>query len=286
VELTPGTLTHRYAHLLASCEPFVVTYPGNLGALDLSPFGKTLAPERVYDPTRLASSGLIDALHRLDAFTFGGASMVMPRWVLFDCGEFPGIVFGFGRRARGLGPVLRRAYQVEHARDDETFVPLSMWVAIRCVEEGAWFGHNLSSCNVVAAGEAMPGLGTLTKAYGVRLARCAKQYGATQWDSNSIAIHMALGEMNLLGAWTPAHTYPESFSYRIDVDPARLAAPLGPGWQRPKTGGDRAIDVDDVGAIRALHGDIEAGARYRLHRVEHPPGGPQRIWLISVGAPG
>ena len=33
---------------------------------------------------------------------------------------------------------------------DDQFLPLSMWVAIRCAEDGAWFGHNLSSANLVA----------------------------------------------------------------------------------------------------------------------------------------
>src|SRR5690606_30679528 len=166
--------------ILDTCEPYLVTYPGNHGALDLRPFGLALAAERIYDPTALRSREVIDGLHHLDAFSFGGQEMLMPRWVLFDCGEFPGIVFGFGRRARDLGPELRRAYHVTAAEHDDVFVPLSMWVAIRCAEAGAWFGHNLSSANYVPQPEPLSGLGTITKCYGVALARAVKQYGATQ----------------------------------------------------------------------------------------------------------
>lgn len=282
MELTRDELAPRYQRIVDTCEPYLVTYPGNHGALDLRPFGLELGPERIYDPTTLRSREVIDGLHHLDAFSFGGQEMLMPRWVLFDCGEFPGIVFGFGRRAAELGPELRRAYRVAEREHDDTFVPLSMWVAIRCAEDGAWFGHNLSSANYVPQAEPLSGLGTITKAYGVALARVVKQYGATQWASNSIALHMALGEMSLLNAYTPAHTHVETFTYRIDVSLPRVAAPLRPGWQRPAEGGDRFLDADDSAGIRALHDELEQGARLRLHRVEARPGHAQRLWLVAA----
>lgn len=205
----------------------------------------------------------------------------MPRWVLFDCGEFPGLVFGFGRRADRLGDVLRRAYHVEGPQNDDVFVPLSMWVAIRCAEDGAWFGHNLSSSNYVPESEQFAGLGLITKAYGVRLARITKQYGATQWTSGSIGLHMALGEMNLLNAYTPAHTHAETFTYRIDVTAERLSAALRPSWRRPTEGGERYVDSDDSAGIRALHDELEQGAKLRLHRIEKRPGEHQRLWLVG-----
>lgn len=285
MELKPEELSPRYGAIVRDCTPFLVTYPGNLPALDLAPFGRRIAPEQLFDPTRLRSRHVIDGLHYLDAFSFGGQEMLMPRWVLFDCGEFPGIVFGFGRPARELGPELRRAYHVDEAIHDDVYVPLSMWVAIRCAEDGAWFGHNLSSCNYVPSvaegGEALPGLGTVTKVYGVRLARVVKQYGATQWASNSLGLHLSLGDMHLLNAFTPAHTHEESFTYRIDVDADRLVAPLRPGWKRDTTGGDRIVDADDPAAIRALHDDIEAGGKFRLVRVEARGGSTdtQRLWV-------
>ncbi|MCX4242742.1 hypothetical protein [Paraliomyxa miuraensis] len=284
MELGRDALLPRYQRIVDTCEPYLVTYPGNHGALDLRPFGLPIASERLYDPTSLRSRAVIDGLHHLDAFSFGGQEMLMPRWVLFDCGEFPGIVFGFGRTASALSPELRRAYHVEGAAHDDTFVPLSMWVAIRCAEQGAWFGHNLSSANYVPQPDPLPGLGTITKAYGVAVARVAKQYGATQWASHSVALHMTLGEMNLLGAYTPAHTHVETFTYRIDVDHERVTAPLRPGWSRPTEGGDRVIDAGDSDAIVALQDELERGARLRLHRVEvRGEDQPQRLWLVVAG---
>ncbi len=282
MELTRDETAPKFQRILETCEPYLVTYPGNLGALDMNPFGLSMPPERIYDPTTLRSREVIDGLHHLDAFSFGGQEMLMPRWVLFDCGEFPGIVFGFGRRASELGDELRRAYDVIGPGYNDVFVPLSMWVAIRCAEDGAWFGHNLSSSNYVAQTEPLSGLGTITKSYAVKMARIRKQYGATQWSSTSINLHLALGEMNLLNAYTPAHTHPETFTYRIDVTDERVSAPLRPGWRRPTEGGDRYIDSDDPGAIRALQDEIEAGARLRLHRVEPRQGHCQRLWLQTL----
>jgi hypothetical protein len=282
VELSAADLAPRYADILASCKPFLVTWSGNWSALDLTPFGLPIAPEHRFDPTRLSSREVIDGLHHLDAFSFGGQEMLMPRWVLFDCGEFPGVVFGFGRPAHELGPDLRQAYRVGDAAHDDVFVPLSMWVAIRCAEDGAWFGHNLSSCNYVTRTDSLPGIGTITKAFAIRLAKIAKQYGATQWSSNSLNLHLSLGEMNLLNAFTPAHTHPETFTYRIDVDWGRLTAPLLPGWKRRTTGGDRFVDADDSAAIRQLHDELEAGGRFRLARVEERPEAPRRLWIDTL----
>lgn len=284
MDLKPDDLSDRYAAILRSCSPFLVTYPGNLRSLDLEPFGLKIPDEHVYDPTRLHSRHVIDGLHHLDAFSFGGQEMLMPRWVLFDCGEFPGIVFGFGKPAHQLGPDLRKAYRVDLPEFDDVFVPLSMWVAIRCAEDDAWFGHNLSSCNYVTSTEALHGMGTITKIYAVRVARIKKQYGATQWTSNSLNLHLSLGDMLLLNAFTPAHTHPETFTYRIDVDWKRLTAPIRPGWQRVKDGGDRFVTADDPASIRQLHDEIEAGGKFRLVRVE-PRGeatGSQRLWLETL----
>lgn len=281
MELKPEELAPKYQKILATCEPYLVTYPGNHGALDLRPFGLEIAPERIYDPTTMRSREVIDGLHHLDAFSFGGQEMLMPRWVLFDCGEFPGIVFGFGRRASELGDELRRAYDVIGPTFNDVFVPLSMWVAIRCAEDGAWFGHNLSSSNYVAQTEPLSGLGTITKSYGIALTQAAKQYGATQWSSTSINLHLAVGDMALLNAYTPAHTHVETFTYLIRASYERISAPLRPGWRRPTDGGDRYVDSDDPGAIRALQDEIEQGARLQLHRVERKPGSAQRLWMVS-----
>jgi hypothetical protein len=266
VDLKSLPLAPRFARVIARCEPFLISFPGNWPALDLAPFGLEVRDERRYTATTLRSREVVDGLHRLDEVTFGGQDMLMPRWVLFDCGEFPGVVFGFGARARDLPSYLCQAYEVDAG---DSFVPLSMWVAIRCAEEGAWFGHNLSSANLLLKGEdALPGLALITKALGVKLTRATKQYGATQWSSASIGLHLRLGEMELLSAYTPAHTHPETFAYRIDVSDHDLVKSMLESWTEPSSPGERIIAADDHDGIVALHRQIEAGARYRLVRVE------------------
>ncbi len=273
MELNDLPLAANYRAILERCEPFLVSYPGNWPALDLAPLGLPIARERRYTATELGSRRVIDGLHRLDAATFGDQEMLMPRWVLFDCGEFPGVVYGFGRRAGELGPKARAHYQLEGKEHDDVFVPLSMWVAIRCAEEGAWFGHNLSSANVVLdAGESIAGLATITKVLGVKVTRAAKQYGATQWDSTSIGLHLRLGDMQLLSAFTPAHTHPETFAYRIDVDDRVLTRSLLAGWRAEAARGERTLAADDHAGIERLHHDIERGEQWTLVRAERRDG--------------
>ena len=278
MDLRTADLAAVYRRILDTCEPFLITYPANHAALDLAPWGLEIRRERRYSATTLASRGVVDGLHVLDAATFGDQEMLMPRWVLFDCGEFPGIVFGFGRRAHALSSELRERYR---AIDDDAFVPLSMWVAIRCAEEGAWFGHNLSSVNVMASeDDALPGLATLTKIVGVKVARATRQYGATQWTSSSIALHLRLGDMHLLSAYTPAHTHPETLSYRVDVDDELLARTLGTTRRAAHRAGDRVLVADDREALLELQDALERGESWTLVRAEPVPGAPQRLHLV------
>ncbi len=281
MELRSLPLAPKYLHILDTCEPFLISYPANWPALDLAPFGIEIREEHRYTATSLASRDVVDGLHHLDAITFGDQDMLMPRWVLFDCGEFPGVVFGFGRRARDLPDYARKAYHVLDR--DDAFVPLSMWVAIRCAEEGAWFGHNLSSANLILKGDdTLSGLALLTKAVAVKVTRATKQYGATQWTSDSIGLHLRLGAMRLLSAFTPAHTHPETFAYLIDVDDDTLVGSMLEGWTPPRAEGDRTFTADDHDAIVALHADIEAGAGWQLIRSERRDGAAARMHLRNL----
>lgn len=282
MELKTESLAPRFQEILRRCEPFLITYPKNHAALDLAPFGLEIAEEHRYSATTLRSRDVVDGLHRLDEITFGDQGMLMPRWVMFDCGEFPGIVFGFGCRAKDLPSYAREAYQATD-RDDQ-FVPLSMWVAIRCAEEGAWFGHNLSSGNVILRGEdSLSGLAIITKIFGVGVTRATRQYGATQWQSKSIGLHARLGALEVLSAYTPAHTHPETFAYLIEVDETRVVSSLLPNWEPTTVEGDRTFDADDVAAIQALHQEVEAGARYELLYAKRVKGAASRIHLRSLG---
>jgi len=280
MELPANDLAPRYREILETCDPYLVTHRGNLDALDLAPFGVAISPQHQFFPTSTSSALVVDGLARLDAVTFGSHDMKMPRWVLFDCGQFPGVVFGFGRRAADLPDQLRSVYEVDGPNHAGRFVPLSMWIAIPCAENGAWFAHNLASANLVAREQLLPGLGTLTKTLGVRLTRCRRQYGATQWDNASLRIHSSLGQMMLCSAWTPTHSRPDTLVYSIDVDARCLVAPLLGGHGRSASKGDLEIDPGDHDALRSLDQRIEAGAILRVVDVTSADGG-QRVWLSS-----
>ncbi len=267
--------------LLARTTPFIVSHRANWPHLNLAPLGVEIPATHRFDPTRLDSRDVIDGLHRLDRFSFGPQDMLMPRWVLFDCGEFPGLVMGLGAPARTLPLAVRRAYHVDHRPD--AFVPLSMWVAVHNAEPGAWFGHNLSSANLVLGDAALPGLATVTKALGIAATGATRQYGATQWGSPSLHIHLNFGDLHLLSAYTPAHTHPATFAYRLEVDPARLAQVLTPGWRKPQTPPTLTIDADDGEALLDLHAQLEAGVDWLLVGADPgPEGRPQRIHLRSA----
>jgi hypothetical protein len=185
--------------------------------------------------------------------------------VLFDCGAFPGVVYGFGRRAAELPDAVRRHYGVGDR--DDAFVPLSMWIAVRCAEEGAWFGHNLASANLLLEGAArLPGLATFTKALGLLVTRARRQYGATQWASPALGLHLGLGPLRVLSAYTPAHTHAETLSYRLEVDERHLLRCLQ-GRSRegaPARAPDLVVDAGDEAALRALQERIEAGEAWEL----------------------
>jgi hypothetical protein len=255
-----ASLRPRYRRILEECRPFLVTYRGNLPHLDRSPFGLAISPELCFDPTERRSASFIDSLHVLDGVAFGGKGMLMPRWVLFDCGELPGIVFGFARRA---GDLPRRAQEI-YAAPPDAMVALSMWIAIPTAEPGTWVGHNLASANEVLEGDALPGLATLTKALGIRVARAKKQVGVTQWASPSVGIHLTFGDLRLLSAWTPAHSIAESFCYCMDVSEGRLLSSFMEGYDPPIAQFDREIDPGDAAALVALQDEIEAGAEYSI----------------------
>lgn len=251
-----SSLKPRYRRILEVCRPFLVTYRGNLPHLDSNPFGLKIPLELRFDPTDRRSLSFIDNIQALDRATFGHVGMPMPRWVLFDCGELPGIVFGFARRAGDLP----RAAQEVYSAPPDAMVPLSMWIAIPSAEPGTWVGHNLSSANASLAGDELPGLATLTKALGVRVAKATSQVGVTQWASQSVGIHLTFGELRLLSVWTPAHSFAASFTYRLEVDEGKLLASFMEGYKPPSAEGDSEIDPADAAALIDLQEEIEAGA--------------------------
>jgi hypothetical protein len=269
------------ARLLADLELFVVATPDNQARFDLRPFGLIVADDALFDPLRREAAPFLDRLARLDAVAFGPEEMPMPRWVFYDCAEIPGGIVGFGARAATISSDVRALLEVP--RGYEGVVPLGMYIAIPTLDPGVWMGHNLSTVTRFVGGGALRGLGGLTKAVALKVFRASAQIGVTQWDSAALFVHTRMGPLELLTAWTPAHSHAASLTYRATIDDAALLRlARAPGGEVARPPADRWIDSGDHAAIEALQARIEAGERFCV--VGPPtPIGPGRQ-LVPIAA--
>jgi len=269
----PIQLRTRNDTILQRAEPFLVATPTNVEHLDRAPFGLTIPGGNIVDPTRLDAKPFLDRLTALDGLTFGPEGMPMPRWIFYSGAEIPGAIFGFGFRAEHLPPDARERM----APDDEpgALVPMSMYIAVPALPPHRWFGHNLASISPVFPDLNLHGLASITKAVALKTFRCHQQLGATQWDSPALHIHARFGMLELLTAWTPAHSYPTTLTYRVDINDQVLHAALGdPGVELPRRATDFEIEIEDETGQRELQRRIEAGERFVItDRPRLDPGG-------------
>lgn len=254
----------RNPSLLTELVPYLVCTKLNLPHLNLAPFG--MAIDNIIDPLRMESEVFLRLLHRLDGLTFGPEGMPMPRWVFFDCAELPGAIYGLARPAATLWPKARELFKIP--ADYTGLVPVSMYVAIPMPRAGAWFGHNLSSLAPVFAEHGVTdidlrGLGSVTKGLGLKCFQVRDFWGATQWLSKALYIHVKFGPLRLSTAYTPAHSEHETLTYGFAVTDAALRASMGdPTIQlaRPKT--DFWIDASEPAAMIGLQDRIESGQQF------------------------
>jgi len=250
--------------ILRELVPFLVATSFNLPHLERTPYGVPIAT--VIDPLRLESESFLSLLQRLDGLTFGPEGMPMPRWVFFDCAELPGAILGFGRWARDVPPRTRALFQLPVGYDG--LVPYSMYVAIPMFRAGHWFGHNLSSLAPVLRQRDpdepdLAGLGSITKGLALRAFRVERFYGATQWLSKALFIHVKFGPLQLATAYTPAHQEHETLTYAFDVTDNALRASMGdPAVRLARPEPDFWLEGHDVEAMKVLQDRIEAGERF------------------------
>lgn len=260
----------KAANLLQEFVPYLVATPFNLPHLDLQPFGVPVQPEHVLDPLKLESEVFLRLLHRLDGLTFGPEGMPMPRWVFYDCAEVPGAIYGLARPARTLWPKARELFKVP--ADYDGLVPVSMYVAIPMPRPGQWFGHNLSSLAPVfqrleVTDLDLRGLGSLTKGLALKCFKVQEFWGATQWLSKALYIHVKFGPLDLQTAYTPAHSEAETLTYGFRVTDEALRASMGdPSVDLPRPEPEFWIDGHDVPAMIRLQDRIEAGERFVIPR--------------------
>jgi hypothetical protein len=198
----------------------------------------------------------------------------MDKWVFFDCGEMPGGIFGFGLKAKELNEVARKEYKVD--LDYPGIIPISMYIAIPMVGGKMWFGHNLSSANRVLDGN-FSGLGLLTKAIGLKVFKINTMLGATQWDSKALHIHLQLDDVHLESAYTPAHTFKNTMTYRSEYSDEKILRALS-GVPREAVEWDFLHPSDNDQASMKLQERItENGEKFSI--VGRPVIRDGKVWL-------
>lgn len=259
-------LHDRYLKILKNTTPYLLTYPGNLKYYNLKPFGIRIPPENVLDCTSHKNSVFYDLLQRLDQLSFGPVGMPMDKWVFYDCGEMPGGIFGFALKADAITPEGRDAFLLNSTfAGYQGLVPISMYITIPFPKKGLWFGHNLSSAGKQLGAQELPGLGIFSKSMAIDVFRVNEMIGATQWDSPSLNIHLQLSDMEILSAYTPAHTFPKTMTYRSRYTKKTQTRALS-GVPREAASYDFLLVEDDEEKMKEIQREIEdAGGHFIIH---------------------
>ncbi|MEZ4225873.1 MAG: hypothetical protein R3B13_33305 [Polyangiaceae bacterium] len=236
--------------------PYLVATPALRDRLCLAPLGHAYAGDHSFDPMRRASAAFLDRLQQLDEATFGREGMAMPRWAFYDCAELPGAVLGLGARAMDLPPTLRADFS---GSKDDTFLPLSMYMAIPTLAADEWLGYSLCALDVGAVRFRDAELDIATLALAVATLRAKRITGTVQWKSHHLAAPARFAPLAVLAAWLPAHTRAETCVFRFDVEAERIEAAL---TQPPLPAEDVSyLDSTDAEAQRAAQARIERGER-------------------------
>ncbi|MEY3013454.1 MAG: hypothetical protein RIT45_2189 [Pseudomonadota bacterium] len=272
-------MLYHYARILDVCEPFLIAHRGIADALCRTPLGVPIADDHVIDPQARRHAAFLQLLRRLDALTFGPFGMTMPSWVFYDCAVMPGAFFGLGMRREQLEPWALEALEVPD--DYDGLVPISQCIAIpklAAFAPGApasvdvaddlaqtWLLYSLESVNQVSPGFAPAGTLKLTLALALEVFPVSRLFGVTQWRSPKLDTYVDLGPIELVTAWTPAHSLPRTLTFRLERDEIRTDVLLaGAGTHPLAPPPDTLLDPDDPAALRDLQARIEAGARVRV----------------------
>jgi hypothetical protein len=250
-------IAKKYQSLLNKLTPFIFTYKENLRHFNLEAMDLKISPEFCFNPTSFKSKTFYHYLKTMDTLTFGDQGMSMDGWVYFDCSTMPGAIVGFGLSASDLPVKLRSLFL---NCEDNTFIPLSMYIAIPMVGN-RWFGHNLSSLRS-HLGDEFSGLGMLTKAYALQVLKIEEMFGATQWGSPAIHIHSRLADMDLISSLTAVHSHDNTLCYRSFYSKDKIDKALSPFIDERKE--DFLISSRDSNKLFEIQNSLERGEELSL----------------------
>ncbi len=269
-------MLYNYADILKRCEPFLIAHRGIQDHLDRSPLGIDIPEGNIIDPQLRRYEGMLGMMRLVDRLTYGPYGMQMPDWVFYDCAVMPGAVFGLGMRVSQLEPWALEAMKVPAGYDG--LVPVTQFIAIPMLEGFAdhdgpisdtWLMYSMGGINQVSPGMAPPGVFKLTLVMGLSVFPIQTLYGTTQWRSPKLAVYVDLGPIELVTAYTPAHTLPRTLSFRIPIQQQHLDSVLASPRVSPHAPPPNAVlDLDNVHELRELQRDIEAG--WCVQVVGHP----------------
>ena len=264
---------------LALLTDFAVCLP----ALRLKePDGNFAHPPQRYNPTELISEPFLRLLEALDRVSYGPIGLEMPRWAMYDCGELPGMVAGYGCPAKATPQNVKKLLGVDEHY--EGLVPLSMAIVIPQPVTGGWLCYSLCSINEIAPGSAPARLRLLTLVTLLARLEMVELWSIQQWRSSNLEYFVRLGPLRLMSAYTPAHTHWRTLTCRVLVgrqSPEALLMNPRPAWGIPTL----MLDCDDTSALMQLQGRVERGEPVWVL------GGPEvvgdrTLFPIKVGRPG
>jgi len=274
-----------FSPLVQRTKPYLVATDMVLSKLNLSPAGVDISDELVINPQVKGNAPFLKMLRRLDELTFAPLGMPMPDWVFYDCAVMPGAVFGVCVDAKDLEPWVKAVMNIE--ADYEGPVPVSMFIAIPMLEEHSWFVYTLCDINMVAPGAAPSGVLQFTMGLGLQVFPLQRLYGTLQWRSTTVRDIVRLGAIELVTAYTPAHSYRRTFTYRVDLDQNKSLSVLS---DEPLEGGvpvaTHLLDVDNEELLLRLQKELEENIRWEIVGAPFRKGAYTQIPLRRLGKGG
>lgn len=271
--------------LVEKTTPYLVATDMVLPRLNLAPSGIPLPPTHQINPQLRGNAPFLKMLRRLDELTFAPLGMPMPNWVFYDCAVMPGAVFGLSVPAKDLEPWVRAVMEIDEDYDGP--VPVSMFIAIPMMERESWFVYTLCDINQVAPGAAPSGTLQYTFGLGLQVFKMTKIYGTLQWRSACVDEVVRLGALELITAYTPAHSFRRTLTYSVKLTKQKMKQVLSDEVIR---GGmpvaTHVLDVDDEDMLRKIQEELEEGVRWEIVGESFRKGAYTQIPMRRIGVDG